>query len=168
MNSNLRNQDSTEDERRCGFMREAIGLSRESVGAGGGPFGAVVVRADDVVGRGQNSVTLLNDPTAHAEIIAIRRACESLGSFHLHGCELFTSCEPCPMCLGAVLWSRLDRVWYANSRADAAAIGFDDSAFYEEFSKPVDERRIPMTRLLRDEARATFEAWQHSTGKTPY
>ncbi len=149
-------------------MREAIRLSLGSVEAGGGPFGAVVVRGSDIVGRGRNSVTLLNDPTAHAEIVAIRRACESLGSFSLHGCELFTNCEPCPMCLGAVLWARIDRVWYANTRADAAAIGFDDSAFYEEFSKPADERRIPMTPLLRDEARAAFDAWQQRDDRTPY
>ncbi len=167
-NSNLRNQRTTENERRRDFMREAIRLSQDSVESGGGPFGAVVVHGDDIIGRGRNSVTLLNDPTAHAEIIAIRQACESLGSFSLHGCELFTSCEPCPMCLGAILWARLDRVWYANTRADAAAIGFDDSAFYEEFLKPAEERRIPMTPLLREEARAAFDAWRHSTGKTPY
>lgn len=149
-------------------MREAIRLSRESVAAGGGPFGAIVVRRDEVVGCGQNRVTLLNDPTAHAEILAIRQACETRGTFRLTGCELFTSCEPCPMCLGAILWARLDRVWYANTRADAAAIGFDDRAFYDELARPANQRSVPMTPLLREEALAAFDAWEDTDDKHTY
>lgn len=149
-------------------MREAVRLSLESVDAGGGPFGAVVVRGDEIVGRGHNQVTLRNDPTAHAEVVAIRDACARLESFHLPGCDLYTSCEPCPMCLGAILWSRLDRVWYANGRADAAAIGFDDSEFYDELTRPIEHRRVPMLPLLRDEAQAAFIAWQQKVEKQPY
>lgn len=149
-------------------MREAIRLAGESMASGGGPFGAVVVRQGSVIGRGQNRVTVVNDPTAHAEIMAIRQACETLGHFRLGGCELFTSCEPCPMCLGAALWSRLDRVWYGADRADAKAIGFDDSEFYEELSKKNDDRRAPLTSLLRHEAQQVFRAWEQLEGKTPY
>ncbi len=156
------------DEPRNAWMREAIRLSMESVETGGGPFGAIVVRNGSIISRGENRVTTANDPTAHAEIVAIREACHTLGSFSLTGCELFTSCEPCPMCLGAILWSRLDRVWYANTRDDAAAIGFDDSAFYDEFTKPIDARRIPMSQLLQDEAQSAFVVWQQSDVKTPY
>jgi len=149
-------------------MREAIRLSRESVDSGGGPFGAVVVRDGGIIGRGQNRVTSSNDPTAHAEVVAIRQACETLGTFSLAECELFTSCEPCPMCLGAILWARLDRVWYANTRDDAAAIGFDDSAFYEEITKPIDARRLPMQTLLREEALDAFTTWQQTDDRTLY
>ncbi len=159
---------SASDEQRNHWMREAIRLSQDSVAQGGGPFGAVVIREGEIIGRGQNCVTSSNDPTAHAEVVAIRQACQSLSTFTLAGCELFTSCEPCPMCLGAILWSRLDRVWYANTRTDAAAIGFDDSAFYEEITQPIDARRLPMSPLLRDEARSVFFAWQQSDDKTPY
>jgi tRNA(Arg) A34 adenosine deaminase TadA len=156
------------DERHRDFMREAVRLSLESVAAGGGPFGAVIVRGDEIVGRGHNQVTLRNDPTAHAEVVAIREACAHVNSFQLPGCDLYTSCEPCPMCLGAILWSRLERVWYANSRTDAAAIGFDDSAFYDEIAKPLAHRRVPMMPLLRDEAQAAFRAWREKVEKQPY
>jgi tRNA(Arg) A34 adenosine deaminase TadA len=156
------------DERRRTFMRDAIRLSRESVRAGGGPFGAVVVRGDDLLGRGQNRVTLLNDPTAHAEILAIRQACETLRTFCLNGCELFTSCEPCPMCLGAILWARLDRIWYANTREDAAAIGFDDGRFYGEFTKPANQRTVPMTPFLREEALTAFADWEDTQERRMY
>jgi tRNA(Arg) A34 adenosine deaminase TadA len=149
-------------------MRDAVRMSLMSVDIGGGPFGAIIVRGDEIIGRGHNQVTLRNDPTAHAEVVAIREACARLESFQLQGCDLYTSCEPCPMCLGAILWSRLDRVWYANARADAAAIGFDDSAFYDELAKPVERRRVPMMPLLRDEAQAAFVAWQHKVEKQAY
>lgn len=150
------------------FMRAAIQLSAESVRHGGGPFGAVVVREGLLISRGQNRVTANNDPTAHAEVNAIRDACLSLQTFSLVGCELFTSCEPCPMCLGAILWARLDRVWYANTRDDAAAIGFDDRVIYEEFARPITQRHLPMTPLLRDEALRAFEDWRIAENKIPY
>lgn len=149
-------------------MREAIRLSLESVSSGGGPFGAIVVLGDQIVGRGQNRVTLLNDPTAHAEILAIRQACENRRTHRLAGCELYASCEPCPMCLGAILWARLDRVWYAGASSDAAAIGFDDRDFYEELTRPADRRSVPLTPLLRDEALAAFDAWEHAINKRMY
>lgn len=149
-------------------MREAIRLSQESVDTGGGPFGAIIVQGDQIIGRGQNRVTTSNDPTAHAEIVSIRQACESLSTFTLAGCEIYTSCEPCPMCLGAILWARLDRVWYANTREDAAHIGFDDSIFYDEMTQPLDARQLPMSPLLRDEAQTAFKAWQQSENKTRY
>ncbi|MCA9073512.1 MAG: nucleoside deaminase [Planctomycetaceae bacterium] len=155
-------------EQRHAWMREAIRLSQESVDTGGGPFGAVIVQGDQIVGRGQNRVTTANDPTAHAEIVAIRQACESLGTFTLAGCEIFTSCEPCPMCLGAILWARLDCVWYANTREDAANIGFDDSTFYDEMTRPLNNRQLPMSPLLRDEAQSAFKTWQQSENKTRY
>ncbi|HTP52924.1 MAG TPA: nucleoside deaminase [Anaeromyxobacteraceae bacterium] len=151
------------------FMRRAIDLSRIGMDRGdGGPFGAVVVRDGCVVGEGWNRVTSTNDPTAHAEVVAIRAACSALGRFDLHGCELFASCEPCPMCLSAVYWSRLDRVYYANGRADAARIGFDDAALYEEVARPVQSRSLPMVRLLAEEARAAFDAWERKADKVRY
>jgi tRNA(Arg) A34 adenosine deaminase TadA len=150
------------------FLRAAIRLALESVAVGGGPFGAVVVRGSEVVGRGRNEVTLSNDPTAHAEIMAIRDACSTLETFALRGCELFTTCEPCPMCLGAILWARLDRIWFGSTRDEAAAVGFDDRAFYNELAKPVHDRDIPMRRLLPDESRAAFDAWKTAPNRTPY
>jgi tRNA(Arg) A34 adenosine deaminase TadA len=150
------------------FMRRAIALASETMQVGGGPFGAVIVRDGAIIGEGANRVTIDADPTAHAEMIAIRNACVALGSHTLAGCELYTSCEPCPMCLGAIYWARLDRIYYANSRSDAARIGFDDEALYREIPLPLDQRRIGMTRLLEDEARAVFAAWQRKPDKVPY
>jgi len=150
------------------FMRRAIDLARQSVDAGGGPFGAVVVRDGRVIAEGTNAVTSRNDPTAHAEIVAIRAACARLGRFSLAGCEIYSSGEPCPMCLGAIYWARLDRVFYAADRTDAARIGFDDAAIYDEIALPAEERRIPMRRLLTEEAQAVLDAWRDKPDKTPY
>jgi tRNA(Arg) A34 adenosine deaminase TadA len=149
-------------------MRRAIELSRENVRRGGGPFGAVIVRAGEVVGEGFNRVTATNDPTAHAEVVAIRNACERLGTFSLHGCEIYTSCEPCPMCLSAIYWARLDRIWFANTKVDAAAIEFDDHFIYDELAKPVENRAIPMKPMLRDEALAAFRDWQANASRVRY
>ncbi len=149
-------------------MRRAIELALESVRAGGGPFGAVVVRDGRVVGRGTNQVTQLGDPTAHAEIAAIRDACRALGTFELSGCTLYTSCEPCPMCLGAVYWSRLERVCYGSQREDAARVGFDDALIYEELARAPERRRVTMTQLLRDEALRAFVEWDASPDRVPY
>ncbi len=151
------------------FMREAIRLSVENVTAhGGGPFGCVIVRNGRIIARGYNQVTAQNDPTAHAEVDAIRKACKELGSFQLTGCDLYTSCEPCPMCLGAIYWARPARVFYANTKADAAAIGFDDQFIYHELDLPLPARAIPMTEMLRDEAQEGFRAWAKAEGKREY
>jgi tRNA(Arg) A34 adenosine deaminase TadA len=151
------------------FMARAIELSLDNVQAGrGGPFAAVVVKDGRVVGEGTNRVTSTNDPTAHAEVVAIREACAALGTFDLAGCEVFTTCEPCPMCMGAIYWARPDRVWFGNSAADAAAIGFDDAAIYEQLRLPHAERTIPMTQLLREEAQAAFRAWHDKPDKVRY
>ena len=150
-------------------MRRAIAVSRARMHDGeGGPFGAVVVRDGVIVGEGWNRVTSTNDPTAHAEIVAIRDAARRLGTFSLAGCELYSSCEPCPMCLGAILWARLDRLYYANDRNDAKAVGFDDEAFYREVALPPDRRTIPTTRLLADEARDVFAEWVSKPDKVRY
>ena len=154
---------------KVGFMREAIRLSRQKMRANqGGPFGAIIVRNGKIVGRGWNRVLATNDPTAHAEITAIRDACKKLKRFHLADCELYTSCEPCPMCLGAVYWARLKTVYYANTRADAAAIQFDDSLIYDEVRLPLPRRKIPMKPLLRREALKVFVEWENKTDKVPY
>lgn len=151
------------------FMMEAILLSKTGSEAGeGGPFGCVIVKDDVIVGRGNNKVTSANDPTAHAEIVAIRDACKNLGTFQLEGCEVYTSCEPCPMCLGAIYWARPTAIYYANNRQDAAAIGFDDSMIYEECSKPLSDRKIPMRSVARPEAIKVFEQWQVIGDKTLY
>jgi tRNA(Arg) A34 adenosine deaminase TadA len=151
------------------FMRHAIALSRRGVEAGaGGPFGAVVVQDGAVVAEGWNQVTSTNDPTAHAEMVAIRRACTALGRFDLRGAVLYTSCEPCPMCLSAAYWARLDAVVYANARSEAAAIGFDDEWLYQEVPKPIEARTLPMRRLLAAEALEVFEAWAAKPDKVPY
>jgi guanine deaminase len=151
------------------FMRKAIALATENVVSGcGGPFGAVVVRDGEIVATGVNLVTSTNDPTAHAEVVAIRAACKSLGDFQLTGCVVYTSCEPCPMCLSALYWSRCDAIFYGNSAADAAAAGFDDSFLYEEVSRPVDQRKIPTRRLLGDEAIESFNAWRAQADKIEY
>ena len=150
------------------LMREAIRLSEENVANGGGPFGAVIARGGEIIATGVNRVTASNDPTAHAEVSAIRRAAQALGTFNLAGCEIFTSCEPCPMCLGAIYWARLDRVYYANTKADARDIGFDDSFIYDELALPQAERRLPSEEMLRSEALQAFELWSGKTDKTEY
>ncbi len=151
------------------FMMEAIELSKQGSENGeGGPFGCVIVKDDKIVGRGSNKVTSTNDPTAHAEVVAIRDACKNLGSFQLDGCEVYTSCEPCPMCLGAIYWSRPRVIYFANNREDAAAIGFDDSMIYEECNTPLKDRKIPMSSLQREEAIKVFEAWKTNGDKTLY
>ena len=150
-------------------MHEAIRISLEKMRHNhGGPFGAVVVKGGRVVGRGWNRVTSVNDPTAHAEIMAIRAACRKLETFSLEGCEIYTSCEPCPMCLAAIYWARLRRVYFANSRRDAARIGFDDELLYREIAKPVFRRSLPMKQLLREEAQAAFVEWQQKPDKISY
>lgn len=150
-------------------MQVAIRLSRSKMRANcGGPFGAVVVRAGKIVGRGWNQVTSTNDPTAHAEVTAIRDACQKLGTFQLTDCELYTSCEPCPMCLSAIYWARLKKVYYANTRADAAAIAFDDDLIYREVALPIARRQLPMKQLLRAEALGVFREWSAKTDKLAY
>lgn len=151
------------------FMQEAIQLALENIRNGrGGPFAALVVKDGTIIARGTNLVTSTNDPTAHAEIVAIREACRVLGSFQLTGCELYTTCEPCPMCMGAIYWARPARVYYASTRDDAARAGFDDSLIYEEIGRAVTERRIPMIQLMRDEALVAFIEWEKKTDKIPY
>jgi len=151
------------------LMRRAIALSRQGMeGAAGGPFGAVVALDGAVIAEGWNQVTSTNDPTAHAEIVAIRRACAALGRFDLRGAVLYTSCEPCPMCLAATYWARLDAVVFGNAREDAAAIGFDDQVLYDEVAKPIEARSLPMRRLLRAEALTVFAEWASKPDKQPY
>jgi tRNA(Arg) A34 adenosine deaminase TadA len=151
------------------FMREAIRLSRDSIEKrGGGPFGAVVVRRGKIVGRGANRVTATNDPTAHAEITAIRAAGQRLKTFRLDDCEIYTSCEPCPMCLAAIYWAGLTRVYYANTRADAAGVNFRDAWLYRELARPRGRRQIPMQPLLRREALEVFNEWKNKPDKIEY
>ena len=151
------------------FMREAIRLSIENVRSGkGGPFAAIVVKNGKIIARGTNIVTSANDPTAHAEVVAIREACKTLGSFQLDGCEIYTSCEPCPMCLGAIYWARPERVFYGNTKQDAAKIDFDDSFIYEELPKKMSDRRIPMEQLLHEEALVGFEEWKKKVDRLKY
>lgn len=150
-------------------MQEAIRLSIVNVDEGrGGPFGAVVVKDGKIIARGNNQVTTNNDPTAHAEVVAIREACKVLNTFQLDGCEIYTSCEPCPMCLGAIYWARPDKLYYANSKEDAAIIQFDDQFIYEEISKPIEERKLFTRQILRDEALKAFDKWSKSTNKIEY
>lgn len=150
------------------YMREAIALSTESVAQGGGPFGAVVVRGDEVIARASNSVTLTNDPTAHAEVNAIRAACRHLGSFSLEGCDLYSSCEPCPMCLSAAYWAGVRHIYFGNNREDAKHIDFDDAFIYDQIPLAPECRTIPSTQILREEAIAAFEMWQESESKILY
>lgn len=151
------------------FMREAIRLGKAGMEAGqGGPFGCVVVRDGRIIGRGNNRVIVDNDPTAHAEIIAIREACRELGDFQLEDCEIYSSCEPCPMCLGAIYWARPRRIFFACRQEDAANIGFDDRFIYREFEKPASRRAIPGQELLRDEGLAIFREWADKEDKIPY
>jgi guanine deaminase len=151
------------------FMARAIELSLENVRSGrGGPFAAVVVKNGVIVAEGVNQVTILNDPTAHAEVVAIREACKKLGRFELRDCELYTSCEPCPMCLGAIYWARPARVYFGNTAQDAADAGFDDSFIYREAAKPISQREIPMIALMREQALAAFRAWKMKSDKVSY
>ena len=151
------------------FMREAIRLSVQMMRRGkGGPFGAIVVKGNKIVGRGSNQVTSSNDPTAHAEIVAIRDACRRLETFSLHNCDLYTSCEPCPMCLSAIYWARIRSVFYGNTRKDAAKIAFDDAKIYHEVGLPIRKRELVMKQLLRDEALVAFKEWAKKSDKIPY
>lgn len=160
---------NTITDRQRHFMYLAIEESKQGMHAGhGGPFGCVIVRGDEVVGCGHNRVLATNDPTAHAEVVAIRDACNRLGSFQLAGCEVYCSCEPCPMCLGAIYWARPDKVFYANTKQEAASIGFDDQFIYEELSLPLPRRQIPMLALPDAAALAVFEEWRLMGNKTLY
>jgi tRNA(Arg) A34 adenosine deaminase TadA len=151
------------------FMARAIQLSLDNVLSGqGGPFGAVVVKGGSIIAEGVNRVTATNDPTAHAEVVAIREACSKLAGFDLKDCEIYTSCEPCPMCLGAIYWARIARIYFGNLAADASTIGFDDSFIYHEFGRPFPQRSIPMVQMMREEALAAFRAWQEKANKIPY
>jgi guanine deaminase len=151
------------------FMARAIQLSMENVDSGrGGPFGAVVVKDGAIIAEGANRVTSANDPTAHAEVVAIREACRKLGVFALDGCEIYSSCEPCPMCLGAIYWARFSRVYFGNADADASRIGFDDSLIYRELAQPHSQRKIPMIQLMREQALAAFHAWENKPNKIEY
>jgi len=151
------------------FMREAIRLSMENVQSdNGGPFGTIIVKNGKIIATGVNEVTKSNDPTAHAEMIAIRNACEKLNSFQLDGCDIYCSCEPCPMCLGAIYWARPKSIYFANSKKDAAEINFDDNFIYQEIKLPIHERKLTITQLLRDEAQFVFLQWQESENKIEY
>ena len=150
------------------FMLRAIELSISSANVTGGPFGCVIVKDDKIIAEGSNKVTFSNDPTAHAEIVAIREACKKLNTFNLSGCDLYASCEPCPMCLSAIYWSHVDNIFYANTREDAKKINFDDSLIYSEISKKNEDRKIPTKQMLRDEALKAFEIWNKKTDKIEY
>ena len=150
------------------FMRRAIALAVENVKNGGGPFGAVIVRDGKIVATGANRVTPDNDPTAHAEVNAIRAACTKLGTFDLSGCVIYTSCEPCPMCLGAIYWAHIDKIYYGANQHDAAEVNFDDSFIYRELELPVDKRRKPVANILHDEALAPFNLWRDKEDKVAY
>lgn len=151
------------------FMEKAIALATENVTSGrGGPFGAVIVRDGEIVATGVNMVTATNDPTAHGEVVAIRNACKALGSFQLTGCQIYTSCEPCPMCLAAIYWARCDAIFYGSTAADAAAAGFDDAFLYEEIKRSAGEREIPSLNLLREQAMASFDAWRAQANRIHY
>ncbi|MCE3281344.1 MAG: tRNA-specific adenosine deaminase [Chitinophagaceae bacterium] len=156
-------------ERERKFILEAIELSRKGMmNNHGGPFGCIVVKGNEIVGKGNNQVTSSNDPTAHAEIVAIRDACRNLATFQLEDCEIYTSCEPCPMCMGAIYWARPKKVFYANTRVDAANIGFDDSLIYDELVLPLDQRKIAIECIGRDEAIKVFEEWDKKSDKINY
>ena len=149
-------------------MKRAIELSIESVNKGGGPFGCVIVKNEKIISEGSNKVTSSNDPTAHGEIVAIREACKKINNFSLGGCELYSNCEPCPMCLSAIYWARIDKIYYANTREDAKNIDFDDSFIYIEIPKKIDDRKIKMEQILRDEALKAFEIWDKKVDKIKY
>ena len=149
-------------------MKRAIELSIKSVNNGGGPFGSVIVKGDKIIAEGSNKVTSNNDPTAHGEIVAIREACKKLNNFSLNGCELYSTCEPCPMCLSAIYWARIDKIYYANTREDARKIDFDDSLIYTELKKNIDKRKIPMIQMMRNEALKAFKLWDKKKDKIKY
>ena len=149
-------------------MKRAIELSIENVSKNGGPFGCVIVKDGKIVSEGSNKVTSSNDPTAHGEIVAIREACRKLNNFSLSGTELYSSCEPCPMCLSAIYWARIDKIYYANTRKDAQKIDFDDSLIYSEFKKKIDKRKIPLIQMMRNEALNAFELWDKKKDKVKY
>ena len=150
------------------FMREAIRLANESVERGGGPCGAIIVKDGEIIAGTSNSVTIDNDPTAHAEVNTIREACRKLRTFDLSGCTIYTSCEPCPMCLGAIYWARIGKIFYGNTRKDARDIDFADDFIYEELERPMEKRTVPIVPLLRDEALKTFRLWSEKADKTEY
>ncbi|MDH8701542.1 guanine deaminase [Dysgonomonadaceae bacterium PH5-43] len=150
------------------MMRKAIELSLIGIEAGGGPFGAVVVKNGEIIAAAHNTVTLSNDPTAHAEVNAIRLAAEALNTFDLSGCEIYASCEPCPMCLSAIYWARIEKLYYANTKTDAKDIGFDDSFIYEQIDLPEQKRSIPVVKMMRDEALEAFKVWKNKEDKTEY
>ena len=150
------------------FMQRAIELSIESINSGGGPFGSVIVKDEKIISEGMNRVTVDNDPTSHGEIVAIRNACKKLNTFNLSDCSLYSSCEPCPMCMSAIYWSRIGKVYYGNNRDDAKKIEFDDSFIYSEISKTNKDRSVLMEQILRDEALKAFEIWNKKTDKTKY
>ncbi len=150
------------------FMRKAIELSVQNIENGGGPFGAVIVKNGEIIATGINRVTANNDPTAHAEVTAIRQAAAQLGNFDLSGCEIYTSCEPCPMCLGAIYWSRIGKIYYGNTKTDAKNINFDDSFIYDEIQTPIEKRNIPTIQLLPNEAVKAFKLWSEKTDKIKY
>ena len=150
------------------FMERAIELSIENVNNNGGPFSSVIIKEGKIIAEGSNKVTSTNDPTAHGEIVAIRQACKKLNDFNLKGCELYSTCEPCPMCLSAIYWAHIDKIYYANTRNDAQKIDFDDSLIYSELLKNVKKRKIPMVQMMRDEALKAFELWDKKTDKVKY
>ena len=150
------------------FMKKAIDLSIQNIKDNGGPFGCVIVKDNNIIAEGVNRVTFNNDPTAHAEIVAIRNACNKLNTFNLEGCELYSSCEPCPMCLSAIYWSHIDKVYFGNSREDAAKIQFDDKFIYDELSLKMTERKIPISQISRDEAIKAFNLWENEDNKIRY
>lgn len=150
------------------FMKTAIELSVNNIKNNGGPFGAVIVKDGKIIAQAANSTAPDNDPTAHAEINAIRSACSALKTFDLSGCTIYSSCEPCPMCLGAIYWARINKIFYANTRTDAERIGFDDSFIYDELKKPMQERAVPAIQIMNQEALKAFQAWQQKTDKTEY
>ena len=150
------------------FMTRAIELALASVRSNGGPFGCVIVKNNEIIAEGSNKVTIINDPTAHAEIVTIRKACKALNNFNLEGTEIYTSCEPCPMCLSAIYWSHIDKIYYSNTRLDAAKIGFDDNYIYNELSKQLSQRKIPMQQLNQENAIKVFKEWELKPDKTKY
>ena len=150
------------------FMTRAIELSLASVRSNGGPFGCVIVKNNEIIAEGSNKVTIINDPTAHAEIVTIRKACNALNNFNLEGTEMYTSCEPCPMCLSAIYWSHINKIYYSNTRLDAAKIGFDDNYIYNELSKQLSQRKIPMQQLNQEDAIKVFKEWELKLDKTKY
>ena len=150
------------------FMMRAIELSIESAKSKGGPFGSVIVKNNEIIAEGFNKVTISNDPTAHGEIVAIRQACKNINNFDLSSCELYSTCEPCPMCLSAIYWAHIDKIYYANTREDAQKIDFDDSLIYSEIQKNLKKRKIPMVQIMRDEALKVFELWDKKVDKVKY